>query len=131
MSFVTAFIAIKPVAIAAQTGVPDVFKLAYKLDKRFLVFPRIQDLKDLVGIDDVIFIVHSSEAPDLCEIGFSESRSIAIVVQAGESPLTRDDLSIGRVARLGELDGYRSPNAVADAAIALVKLRSIISKGTC
>ncbi|MEM2627916.1 MAG: RecB-family nuclease [Ignisphaera sp.] len=131
MDFITAFIAVKPVGVAAQSGIPEVFRLAYKLDKRFLVFPRLQDLKELMNIDLLVLVVHSDEVPDLCEVGIAESNSIALVVQTGETPFTREDVALGKLAKLSELDSYKSPNAVADAAIALVKLRNILKKGSC
>lgn len=131
MSFVTAFVAIKPTGIAAQTGVPEVFKLAYRLDKRFLVFPRLQDLKELMSIDRVLFIIHIDSAPDLCEENLGGDKSIGIVVQAGETPFTKEDMVLGKAVKLSEIDAYKSPNAIADAAIALVKLRKLLTKGVC
>ncbi|MEM0371428.1 MAG: RecB-family nuclease, partial [Ignisphaera sp.] len=87
MSIVSAFIVVKPVGIAAQTGLPEVFKLAYKLDRRFLVFPRLQDLKEMIKIDEALFIVHNvDDAPDICEIDFRDRENIGVVVQAGETP---------------------------------------------
>lgn len=131
MSFVTALITIKPVGMAAQAGVPEVFRLAYKLNKRFIVLPRLQDLKELLSIDDILFIVHTDEAPDICEVILDKGKNIGIVVQAGETPFLKEDLLIGRYVRLSELDSYRSPNAVADAAIALTKLYRLFTKGSC
>ncbi|MEM4789592.1 MAG: RecB-family nuclease [Ignisphaera sp.] len=131
MNFITAFIVVKPVGVAAQLGVPEVFRLAYKLDRRFLVFPRLQDLKELINVDLMLFVVHFDEAPDLCEINITESGSIALIVQSGETPFIKEDIALGKSARLSEVDGYKSPNPVADAAIALVKLRNILKKGSC
>lgn len=130
MSIISAFIAIRPVGIAAQAGVPEVFKLAYKLDKRFLIFPRLQDLKEIMNIEQVLLITHSDDIPDICEVDLNKN-SIALVVQAGETPFTKEDLSLGTPVRLSDIDSYRSPNAVADAAIALVKLRNKVLRSSC
>jgi len=131
MSMVKAFVAIKPTGIAAQTGVPEVFRLAYKLDKRFLVFPRIQDVKELINIDDALFLVHQGDVQDVCSAVGQLGKRVALVVQSGETPFTKEDLSMGRPVRISELDGYSSPNPVAEAAIALFKLYSALYKGVC
>jgi len=132
MSIVSAFIVVKPVGIAAQTGLPEVFKLAYKLDRRFLVFPRLQDLKEMIKIDEALFIVHNvDDAPDICEIDFRDRENIGVVVQAGETPFTKEDLAMGRIVKMREMDAYRAPNAVADAAIALTKLYRLFKNVLC
>jgi len=132
MSIVSAFIVVRPVGVAAQTGVPEVFKLAYRLDRRFLVFPRLQDLKEMVKMNDALFIVHNvDDAPDICEINFKDRENIGVVVQAGETPFTKEDLVMGRIVKISEMDVYRAPNAVADAAIALVKLHRLFKNIPC
>lgn len=131
MNLVTAFIVIKPTGIAAQTGVPEISRLAYKLDKRFLVLPKLQDLKDIINIDQIFFVTHIDEALDLCDIIFDRDKSMSIVIQAGETPLSKEDLALGRAIKLSELNSFRSPNPVADAAIALMKLSKLLAKGVC
>lgn len=131
MKFVDAFIAVKPTGMAAQVGVPEVFRLAYKLDRRFLVLPRLSDIKELIKVDNVVFIVHSEEAPDICQLYLEKEKSVALVVQAGETPFTKEDLAMGSIVRVAELEGYRSPNPVAEAAIALVKLSRVLDRGFC
>jgi SpoU rRNA methylase family enzyme len=130
IGIVSAFIVIKPVGMAAQVGVPEVFRLAYKLDKRFFVFPRLQDLKEVMNIEQLLFVLHQNDVRDLCETSIDKN-SIALIVQAGETPFTKDDLTMGLPVKLSEIDSYCFPNPVADAAIALVKLKNIVTKGSC
>jgi SpoU rRNA methylase family enzyme len=131
INIVSVFIAIKPVGMAAQVGVPEVFRLAYKLDKRFAVFPRLQDLKDVMNIEQLFFIIHHNDVPDLCDVGVDKSSSIAIIVQAGETSFTKEDLLMGIPVKLKEIDDHRFPNPVADAAIALMKLKNMVVNNKC
>lgn len=131
MSIVSAFVVVKPVGMAAQIGVPEVFKLAYKLNKIFLVFPKLQDLKEILSIEDIVFVMNNVDnALDLCEIELS-SNSVGIVVQAGETIFTKEELAIGKIVKITEIDSYRIPNAVADAAIVLSKLYKRFKNKSC
>ena len=123
INIVKGFIVIKPTGIAAQAGVPEAFRIAYKLGKNFLVLTHIGELKELLGIDRAIFIVQNSkDAEDIDSLMDKAGDSVAIVVQAGETPFAKEDLSQGYIAKIHELDNRLSPNAVAEATAALLKI---------
>lgn len=123
INIVRGFIAVKPVGMAAQVGVPEVFRIAYRLGKNFLVLSHIGELKELLNIDNVVFIVQSSkEADDISGIVDKLENSVAVVVQAGETPFIREDLLRGYIARIQEFDDKLSPNAVAEATASLLKI---------
>ncbi|MCS7111013.1 MAG: RecB-family nuclease [Ignisphaera sp.] len=123
VGIVRGFIVVKPVGIAAQVGVPEVFRIAYKLGKNFLVLSHINELKELLSISNIVFMVQSSkEANDVSRLLDKLENSVAIVVQAGEAPFAREDLSHGYIARIQEFDDKLSPNAVAEATASLLKI---------
>jgi len=129
IDIVKGFIVIKPVGIAAQVGVPEAFKIAYKLGKSFLVLTNINDLKELLNIDNIVFIVQSSkDAIDIDDVIHRIEGDIAIVVQAGETPFTKEELSQGYIAKINEFNNKLSPNAVAEATASLLKISLHIQK---
>ncbi len=123
MDIVKGFIVVKPIGIAAQAGVPEVFRIAYKLGRSFLVLSRINELKELLNIDNIVFIVQNSkEADDISKLLYKIGGSVAIVVQTGETPFMKEDLSYGYIAKIQEFDDKLSPNAVAEATASLLKI---------
>lgn len=131
MDIVKGFIVIKPIGVAAQAGVPEVFRIAYKLGRNFLVLSRINELKELLNIDNIMFIVQNSkEAEDISKLlhKIKNGNSMAIVVQTGETPFMKEDLLHGYIAKIEEFDDKLSPNAVAEATASLLKIYSHIQR---
>ena len=90
------FAVIKPSAMAAQVGVPEVGKLAYKMGRRLAILPQIQDLSEVMGVNTIAFLVHDESAYSLEEVLKESSESIAIVIQGGDTPFTKGDLALGK-----------------------------------
>jgi SpoU rRNA methylase family enzyme len=109
-NFVDGFIVVKPVSLAAQIGVPEVFKIAYKYGRSFYILANLRELKDFSEV-----------------VKNTVMNSIAIIVQAGETTINKDDLSLGIVARICEMSDLFSPNPVAEVTAALMKLLKILS----
>ncbi|MEM4613851.1 MAG: RecB-family nuclease [Ignisphaera sp.] len=127
INIVKGFVVIKPIGVAAQVGVPEAFRIAYKLGKSFLVLSYINELKELLNIDNIVFIVQSlKEADDISKLMHRIENSVAVVVQAGETPFSKEDLSNGYIARVEEFDDKLSPNAVAEATASLLKIYSYL-----
>jgi len=119
---ISGLIIVKPIGMAAQSGIPEVSKVAYKLDKKLIILPSIRDLKETLVINDIIFIVDSSHnVPDLEELEMDFNNIMTIVIQGGETTFTKEDLALGRCAKISEfLPGLSS--AVAEAAAAILKI---------
>ena len=87
---------IRPSAMAAQVGVPEVGKLAYKTGRRLAILPQIQDLSEVMGVSTIAFLVHDESAYSLEEVLKESGESIAIVIQGGDTPFTKGDLALGK-----------------------------------
>ncbi|MEM0027259.1 MAG: RecB-family nuclease [Ignisphaera sp.] len=122
-NFVTGFVVVRPTGLAAQSGLPEVFKLAYKYGKSLFILSQLRELRDILSLDKLIFIIQSHrEAPDIEQIIATESEAVAIIVQAGETPFSKEDISMGHVSRISEMNESFSPNAIAEATAALLKI---------
>ncbi len=121
-NIISGLIIVKPIGMAAQLGIPEISKVAYKLDKKLIILPTIKDLKETLVIDDIIFIVDSSHnVPDLDELQIDFNNVVAIVIQGGETTFTKEDLALGRCAKISEfLPGLSS--AVAEATAVILKI---------
>lgn len=130
--FVDSFIVIKPTGLAAQSGIPEVFKLAYKCGKPFSVLASLRELKEILSIDVLIFILQNrKDVQDFTEvIKGLYANSMAIIIQAGETTISKDDLSLGIGARISEMSNLFSPNPIAEATAVLLKYaKMLLSSG--
>ncbi|MDK6027771.1 RecB-family nuclease [Ignisphaera sp. 4213-co] len=126
-NFINGFVVVKPVGLAAQNGLPEVFKLAYKHGKSLFVLSQLRELKDLLSIEMLVFIIQGhKDAPDIENVINRNVSSLAIIVQAGETPFNKEDISLGYVSKISEMSEIFSPNAVAEAAAALLKISKIL-----
>lgn len=122
-SVISGLVVVKPVGMAAQVGLPEAFKLAYKLGRSLVVLPRLKDVVEVLQVGEAAFIVQNAkEAPTFDEVLEGLRGTVAVVVQAGETPFTKEDLGMGVVTKLRELDQLTGSNPVAEAAIALAKI---------
>ncbi len=118
LSFVEALVVVKASGMAAQVGIPEVSKLAYKLDKKLIILPQLQDIKDVLQIDKVLIVVRDEEAQSIEHIEMPSNGRIAVVVQAGEVSIPRQELAIGEPVKIPFL-GRAPPIPVADAVMSL------------
>lgn len=87
--------------MAAQTGVPEVMRYAYKLKKSFLVFPTLQDVIDLLKPDEVLLLVPEGfpEAESL-ESKVAQNKRVLLVISGSDDGFTRADLGLGSTVYL-------------------------------
>ncbi len=121
-NIVTGLVIVKPIGMAAQSGIPEISKMAYKLDKKLIILPSMKDLRETLTISDIIFIVDSShDVPDIEELQLDFNKTMAIVIQGGEAMFSKEDLTLGQCAKISEfLPGFSS--AVAEATAAILKI---------
>lgn len=100
------FVVTKAGGTAAQAGVPEASKLAYKLGKPFLVLPDLKDAVDLLSPDKVFLVTNSSQKKLLEE----DLKGKAMVVVSGaENGFSKFDLSLGESVRLSDVDVDQNP----------------------
>ncbi len=113
--FVKSFIVIKPTGMAAQVGLADVSKMAYKLGKNLVILQSLNELIEVLKTDRVFVLVHDPEARSIEEVQIEGD--VVIVIQGGEAPIPKQEAAIGEPIRIPLDYGITIP--VADEAILL------------
>ncbi|MCS7128087.1 MAG: RecB-family nuclease [Sulfolobales archaeon] len=111
-------VVIKPVGAAAQVGVPEAHKIAYKNSKPLLVLPDIKDLAEVIGLNEVFLV---SEKGLLLEVrNLHLEHAIAVVFHGGDEDFTRSEAQYGKPVWFREIPPKLPP--VAQAAVLLQHL---------
>lgn len=99
---------IKPVGAAAQIGVPEAHKIAYKLGKPLIVLPEITDLKELFNPAKIYYITgHGKEV----ELG-KELLEAAIIIRGGEQEPSKKELVDVELVKIKDVPVEISPIAL-------------------
>ncbi len=100
--------------MAAQVGVPEVSKYAYKLKRSVIVMPNLQDLIEIIKPSKTLLLVPEDfeGARDLCELVTDNS---AIVISGNEDGFSRNELGIGDKVFIKDVKEYLPPSAFAAA----------------
>ncbi len=105
---------IKPIGAAAQIGVPEAHKLAYKLGKPLIVLPEIQDLIEIVKVEELYLLTPKGRSIDIEEFSsVSEGSSIAVVVNGGDTDFTRQELQYGEGVWIKDIPINLPPQSIA------------------
>lgn len=115
---VKGLIVTKPSGAAAQIGVPEVSKMAYKLDKEFLVFPDLGDAIDLLKPQKV-YTVSKDYGKRVRELEGGEL--VLLVVGATEPGLSKLEASKGEAVYPETVEGEIGP--IGAAALLLAGLK--------
>ncbi|MCX8195741.1 MAG: RecB-family nuclease [Acidilobaceae archaeon] len=114
-------IATKVYGAAAQSGVPDVMRLALKLGRSFAVLPDLQDMIDIYRPDSVLLIYGGAEERlDPFNPPVYSGR-IAVVFNGGEPDFSPAELKYG--SSIYVKGASQRLGAIAEAAIILYFLR--------
>lgn len=97
--------------MAAQSGVPEVGKYLYKLGKPLLLLPSPQDVVELLKPDKVLVLAKTEISRDIEEIVGSLRGRVALLVNGGDTPPTKTELSLGDHVMVGGLDPSLPPQA--------------------
>ena len=104
---------IKPIGAAAQIGVPEAHKLAYKLGKPLIVLPEIQDLIEIVKVEKLYLLTPRGRSIDIEELSNVSESSIAIVVNGGDTDFTRQELQYGEGVWIKDIPTNLPPQSIA------------------
>ncbi len=92
------FVVIKAYGVAAQNGIPEATKIALKRGKNFHVLSKIDDLVEILGVDNLIFISsdygEKIDENSIGKLGLCEKKT-AIIIGGSETAITRQDIAKG------------------------------------
>lgn len=99
---------IKPVGAAAQIGVPEAHKIAYKLGKPLIVLPEITDLKELFKPPKIYYIANHGKEVELSK----ELLEAAIIIRGGEQEPSKKELANVELIKIKDIPAEISPIAL-------------------
>ncbi|MCC6032588.1 MAG: RecB-family nuclease [Desulfurococcaceae archaeon] len=97
--------------MAAQTGIPEVGRYLFRLGKPLLILPTPQDVIDLLKPDKVLVLAKTEVSKDIEEVASGLRGKVALVVNGGDTPPSKTELSLGDHVMVGELDPSTPPQA--------------------
>ncbi|MCI2415598.1 MAG: RecB-family nuclease [Candidatus Aramenus sp.] len=112
---------------AAQSGVPDLSKIAFKSGKSFIVLPDLKDAIDLLK-PDYVYLVSSSAGEELSVEGIDADKNVLIVFPGIESGFTKIEQSLGKVVKLPGLEADPGPVASLGALMYCVVSKNLMEK---
>ena len=80
---------IKPIGAAAQIGVPEAHRLAYKTGKPLIVFPEINDLREILGVKNIYYITDYGETRRITSI---ITEKTAFIISGGDQEPSKREL---------------------------------------
>ena len=87
----------KPTGMAAQVGVPDVSKMAYKLGKNLLIVSSLQDLSEVIDVGKV-YIVYPAEGGNYISLDkLSTDDKTLYIISGSDVGFTKSELALGEV----------------------------------
>jgi len=96
------FIITKVSGTAAQTGIPDLSKVAFKQGKSFIVLPDLKDAIELLQPDTVYLLLNNTDK-ELQPDSIDSNKKILIVFSGIESGFTKIEQSLGEMVRLPKI----------------------------
>jgi SpoU rRNA methylase family enzyme len=102
---------IKPYGAAAQVGVPEAYKISYKLGKPLVLLPEISDLVDVLTCKQIYYLEESGTPVSLSSITTGGEKR-AIIISSGEQEPSPRELSVVNTVWPSEIPRGISPIAV-------------------
>jgi SpoU rRNA methylase family enzyme len=81
---------IKPIGAAAQIGVPEAYKYAYRMGKPLIVLPEINDIIEVLNAEKTYYISLSGREVSITDIMGEEDS--AIIINGGEQEPSKKEL---------------------------------------
>ncbi|MGC9104855.1 MAG: RecB-family nuclease [Thermoprotei archaeon] len=100
------FVVTKVGGTAAQAGIPEASKLAYRLGKPFLVLPDLKDAVELLSPSKVFLVTNNSQkrltSEDLTD-------KVMVVIPGTENGFSKFDLGLGDQVRIADVEVDQNP----------------------
>ncbi len=101
---------IKPIGAAAQIGVPEAHRLAYKAGKPLIVLPEINDLRDVLGLKNIYYITDYGETRKITSI---TTEKTAFIISGGDQEPSKKELIDIETIKLEEIPSNVPATALA------------------
>lgn len=95
---------------AAQSGVPDLSKIAFKSGKSFIVLPDLKDAIELLK-PDYVYLVSSNANDELRADSIDINKNVLVVFSGIESGFTKIEQGLGNVVKLPGIEADPGPIA--------------------
>lgn len=87
----------RPTGLAAQSGVPEAWRIAYKNNIPMIVLPDIKDVIEIYKPDEIVIFQKTEESKPIEEsLELLNKRSILVVIPSGEQALTKEEQILGK-----------------------------------
>lgn len=116
---------VKPVGAAAQIGVPDAYKYAFKHDKPLIILPDLPDIGETIPGAPIYLISGRGEEIDPRDM--LGSKNLVIVFNGSDTEFTRQEMQYGKPVRIRGIPHELPSTAVA--AIVLYKIIECLGRG--
>jgi len=109
-------IIIRPYGAASQIGVPEAFRISYRLGKPLLLIPEIQDLENTLGISKRYYVSKKGDTRGVDDI---EDGSCIIINGGDQEPSKKELIGVEQVVFTGIPSDLPGP-ALASALLTLI-----------
>jgi len=106
-----AFVVTRATGMAAQVGIPEVSKIAYRLGRLFISLPTLKDAVEVLGLNKLYLLVPSTvgEFTDLSTISLGDRDAFAIC--GVDDGFSRSELGLGTPVSTDFITEYLPPAA--------------------
>ena len=86
----------RPTGLAAQSGIPEAWRYAYKNNISLAILPEIRDVIEIYKPDETYIFYKSQDSINIEELAPKPTaETILIVLPSGEQSITREELLLG------------------------------------
>lgn len=87
----------RPTGLAAQSGVPEAWRHAYKNETPLVVVPEIRDLIEIYRPVETLIFMKTQDSIDIESArDYLEKETVLVVIPSGEQSITREETGLGK-----------------------------------
>lgn len=81
---------IKPIGAAAQIGIPEAYKYAYRIGKPLIILSELTDLIEIIKVNELYYVSSRGRKISIQEL--VDKNNIAIIILGGENEPSKKEL---------------------------------------
>lgn len=117
---------LRPMGAGAQIGVPEAYKISYKLGRPLVILPEVKDLFEVLGVRELFYIDEGGdEVPPEVLRGAAASGACAIMFSSGEMEPSKKELEGARAIWIRGVPRGFPP--IAQAAVVIYELQKSVA----